>query len=185
MNLPVQHQAANPGQAPLIAQIQVPGRAEAAGGQCLTFSLKGERYGVEILGVREIIEYTAPTTIPMMPAFVHGVINLRGHVVPVIDLAQRFGREPTEIRARTCIIILDLDGQAIGVLVDAVNAVLDLDAAQIEPAPSFGAALRRDFIRGMARVDDGFIILLDVARVLSPEDLASLAQAGAAPAQQT
>ena len=177
MNLPVQHQAANPGQAPLIAQIQVPGRAEAAGGQCLTFSLKGERYGVEILGVREIIEYTAPTTIPMMPAFVHGVINLRGHVVPVIDLAQRFGREPTEIRARTCIIILDLDGQAIGVLVDAVNAVLDLDGTQIEPPPAFGTGLQREFIQGMARVDEGFIILLDIPRVLSTEDLVALAQA--------
>lgn len=154
----------------------------AGGGQYLTFSLQAEAYGVDILRVREIIEYARPTTVPMMPGFVHGVINLRGHVVPVIDLAQRFGRAPTELRPRTCIVILEVAtegaaNQALGVLVDAVNAVLDLDAAHIEPAPSFGTGLQREFIQGMARLDSGFIILLDVARVLSTEDLAMLCQA--------
>lgn len=155
--------------------------ASAAPGQYLTFTLQGESYGLDILGVREIIEYARPTTVPMMPGFVHGVINLRGHVVPVIDLAQRFGRKPTELRARTCIVIVELSGgdgaQALGVLVDAVNAVLDLEAAQIEPPPAFGTGLQREFIQGMARVDDGFIILLDIPRVLSTEDLVALAQA--------
>ncbi|WP_094162243.1 chemotaxis protein CheW, partial [Thiomonas delicata] len=121
-----------------------------ASGQVLTFSLQSEVYGLDILRVREILEYTRPTTIPMMPAFVHGVINLRGNVVPVIDLAQRFGRPATELRQRTCIVIMEVDGddgpQAIGVLVDAVNAVLDMDATQIEPPPSFGTGLRQDFI---------------------------------------
>lgn len=153
----------------------------AAPGQYLTFTLQGESYGVDILGVREIIEYARPTTVPMMPGFVHGVINLRGHVVPVIDLAQRFARSPTELHARTCIVIVELDhgdgAQALGVLVDAVNAVLDLDAAQIEPAPSFGTGLQREFIQGMARVDSGFIILLDIPRVLSTDELVALAQA--------
>jgi purine-binding chemotaxis protein CheW len=158
--------------------------AAPSAGQYLTFSLQDESYGVDILRVREIIEYTRPTTIPMMPGFVHGVINLRGHVVPVIDLAQRFGRAATELRARTCIVILevaDSDGapQALGVLVDAVNAVLDLEPAQIEPAPSFGTGLQREFIQGMARLESGFIILLDVARVLGTDDLAALAQAAA------
>ncbi|SCC91108.1 CheW protein [Thiomonas sp. X19] len=153
--------------------------AHAANGQFLTFSLHGEVYGLDILRVREILEYTRPTTIPMMPAFVHGVINLRGNVVPVIDLAQRFGRAATELRARTCIVIAEVEGedgpQAIGILVDAVNAVLDMDAAQIEPPPSFGTGLRQDFIRGMARSESGFIILLDVARVLSVQEMSNLA----------
>ncbi len=173
MNLPVAAGASAP--------IQSIVGAHAAPGQYLTFSLQGESYGVDILGVREIIEYARPTTIPMMPGFVHGVINLRGHVVPVIDLAQRFGRAPTELHARTCIVIVEVpntDGaQALGVLVDAVNAVLDLDASQIEPPPAFGTGLRREFIQGMARVDNGFIILLDIARVLSTEDLAALVHA--------
>ena len=151
------------------------------GGQVLTFSLQGELYGLDILRVREIMEYTRPTTIPMMPAAVHGVINLRGSVVPVIDLAQRFGRPATELRARTCIVIVDVDAghgsQAVGVLVDAVNAVLDLDSTQIEPPPSFGMGLRRDFIRGMARTDSGFVILLDAGHVLSNDDMAALAHA--------
>ena len=173
MNLPVP--ASSTSTIPLEA---VHAHGPAAPGQYLTFSLQGESYGVDILGVREIIEYARPTTIPMMPGFVHGVINLRGHVVPVIDLSQRFGRPPTELRARTCIVIVEVntaDGaQALGVLVDAVNAVLDLDASQIEPAPAFGTGLRREFIQGMARMDSGFIILLDIARVLATEDLAAL-----------
>lgn len=175
MNLPVAAASTSP------VPLQANGAAgAAAAGQYLTFSLQGESYGVDILGVREIIEYARPTTIPMMPGFVHGVINLRGHVVPVIDLAQRFGRAPTELRARTCIVIVEVataeGAQALGVLVDAVNAVLDLEASQIEPAPAFGTGLRREFIQGMARVDSGFIILLDIPRVLSTEDLAALAQ---------
>jgi purine-binding chemotaxis protein CheW len=152
-----------------------------AAGQYLTFALQNEVYGLDILRVREILEYTRPTTVPMMPAFVHGVINLRGNVVPVIDLAQRFGRAPTALQARTCIVIVEIEGEdgplAIGVLVDAVNAVLDMEAGQIEPAPSFGTGLRQEFIRGMARTDAGFIILLDVGRVLSVEDMAGLASA--------
>ncbi|SBP89478.1 chemotaxis protein CheW [Thiomonas delicata] len=170
-----------PGTANLPASVQAHGLAEsAASGQYLTFSLQSEVYGLDILRVREILEYTRPTTIPMMPAFVHGVINLRGNVVPVIDLAQRFGRPATELRQRTCIVIMEVDGddgpQAIGVLVDAVNAVLDMDATQIEPPPSFGTGLRQDFIRGMARTDSGFIILLDVSHVLSMDEMAALAR---------
>ncbi|MBW4049519.1 MAG: purine-binding chemotaxis protein CheW [Proteobacteria bacterium] len=152
--------------------------AQSRGGQYLTFSLQGEIYGLDILQVREIIEYTKPTKVPMMPDFVHGVINLRGNVVPVIDLTQRFGRQPTEIRKRTCIVILEvaneMEQQALGILVDGVNAVLDLADDQIEPSPSFGTGLPQDFILGMARWEEGFIILLDVSRVLSVEDMAAI-----------
>ena len=159
---------------------QIAGSAQPASGQYLTFTLQNEVYGLDILRVREILEYTRPTTVPMMPAFVHGVINLRGNVVPVIDLAQRFGRAPTALQARTCIVIIEIEGEdgplAIGVLVDAVNAVLDMEAEQIEPPPSFGTGLKQEFIRGMARTEAGFIILLDVGRVLSVEDMAGLAQ---------
>lgn len=161
--------------------LQLAGNGQPSNGQYLTFTLQNEVYGLDILRVREILEYTRPTTVPMMPAFVHGVINLRGNVVPVIDLAQRFGRAPTALQARTCIVIIEIDGEdgplAIGVLVDAVNAVLDMEAGQIEPAPSFGTGLKQEFIRGMARTEAGFIILLDVGRVLSVEDMAGLAQA--------
>ncbi|WP_449370780.1 chemotaxis protein CheW [Thiomonas sp.] len=171
---------AHPSSAPAL---QLSGNVPPAGGQYLTFTLQNEVYGLDILRVREILEYTRPTTVPMMPAFVHGVINLRGNVVPVIDLAQRFGRAPTELKPRTCIVIIEVEGEgdggpmSIGVLVDAVNAVLDMEAEQIEPPPSFGVGLKQEFIRGMARTESGFIILLDVGRVLSVEDMAGLAQA--------
>ena len=166
------------------ARAQLPPSGQSASGQYLTFTLQDEVYGLDILRVREILEYTRPTTVPMMPAFVHGVINLRGNVVPVIDLAQRFGRPATALHARTCIVIIEIEGEegplAIGVLVDAVNAVLDMDASQIEPPPSFGTGLRQDFIRGMARTDAGFIILLDVGRVLSVEEMAAMTQSSIA-----
>lgn len=162
---------------PILATVSGMSIPAAQRGQVLTFRLQGELYGLDILRVREIMEYTRPTAIPMMPAAVHGVINLRGGVVPVIDLAQRFGRPATELRARTCIVIVDVDAghgsQAVGVLVDAVNAVLDLDSTEIEPTPSFGMGLRKDFIRGMAHTDSGFVILLDADHVLSNDDMAA------------
>ena len=178
MTIAIAHPAPVPAAPP-----QLPA-AEAHPGQYLTFSLQGEVYGLDILRVREILEYSRPTGVPMMPAFVHGVINLRGNVVPVIDLAQRFGREPTTLRPRTCIVIVEVDADQgplpIGVIVDSVNAVLDVGSDDIEPPPTFGTGLRQDFIRGMARTDSGFIILLDVARVLSVDDMAAMARAGSA-----
>ncbi|OIQ89536.1 chemotaxis protein CheW [mine drainage metagenome] len=118
---------------------------------------------------------------PAPPAAARGVINRRGSVVPVIDLAPRLGRPATELRARTCIVIVDVEAghgsQAVGVLVDAVNAVLDLDGTQTGSPPSFGAGLRKDFIRGLARTDSGFAILLDAGHVLSNDDTAALVHA--------
>ncbi|WP_445400900.1 chemotaxis protein CheW [Zobellella sp. An-6] len=150
--------------------------------QYLTFVLGGEMFAMDILGIKEIIEYGNLTTVPMMPAFVRGVINLRGAVVPVVDLAVRFGRPSTPVNKRSCIVILEVHGeegvQDIGVLVDAVSAVLSIAAADIEPAPSFGGGIRADFIGGMAKVDGRFVIVLSVERVLSVEEMAQLSQAG-------
>lgn len=149
-------------------------------GQYLTFGLGSEIYGVGILAVKEIIEYGQLTVVPMMPACTRGVINLRGAVVPVIDLSSRFGRTPTAVGRRSCIVIVEIqaeDGsQIMGIIVDAVNEVLEISADQIEPPPSFGTRIRSDFISGMARAGGGFIVLLNIARVLSLDDLAALAQ---------
>lgn len=154
-----------------------------AAGQYLTFTLAQELFGVDIHAVREIIEYGRLTSVPMMPPSILGVINLRGAVVPVIDLGLRFGGKATVIGPRTCIVILEItsrDGlRVIGMVVDAVNEVLELGSGQIEPPPSFGNRIRADFIRGMGKLDDRLVVLLDVGRVLSDDEIALLEQAGA------
>jgi len=150
--------------------------------QYLTFSLGGEMFAVGILNVKEIIEYGHLTEIPMMPAFIRGVINLRGAVVPVVDLAARFGGQPTEVGRRSCVIIIEIaDGeitQDIGVLVDSVSAVLDIPDSEIEPPPAFGARIRTDFIEGMGKISGNFVIILNVQRVLSVEEMTILADLG-------
>ncbi|MBI1174654.1 MAG: chemotaxis protein CheW [Sideroxydans sp.] len=147
--------------------------------QYLTFMLSGEVFAIGILVIKEIIEYGQLTTVPMMPDFIRGVINLRGSVVPVVDLSARFGRGKTELTRRTCIVIIEVGGdggesQTVGVMVDAVNEVLEIPANEIEPAPAFGAKIRTDFIQGMGKVDGKFVILLDVDNVLSVDELAML-----------
>jgi purine-binding chemotaxis protein CheW len=150
--------------------------------QYLTFSLAGEMYAVAILNVKEIIEYGTLTEIPMMPMFIRGVINLRGAVVPVIDLAARFGGRQTEIGRRTCIVIVELAEsdarQDVGIVVDAVSEVLEIPPAEIEPPPAFGANIRTDFIAGMGKVAGRFVIILDSRRVLSVDEMATLADIG-------
>ena len=147
--------------------------------QYLTFALGSEMFAVGTLSVKEIIEYGQMTVVPMMPGFIRGVINLRGAVVPVIDLAARFGRSETVITRRTCIVIVEVpneDGkQDIGVVVDAVSAVLEIAPADIEPVPAFGAKIRSDFIAGMGIVAGRFVILLEVGKVLSIDEIAALA----------
>jgi len=147
--------------------------------QYLTFTLGAEMFAIGILHIKEIIEYGALTAVPMMPGFIRGVINLRGAVVPVIDLASRFGGLSSEITRRTCIVIVELqlgngETRVLGVVVDTVSAVLDIAAADIEPAPGFGTRIRTDFIAGMAKVAAKFVILLDVDRVLSMDEMAAL-----------
>jgi purine-binding chemotaxis protein CheW len=156
--------------------------AVSHGRQYLTFCVSGESFAIPISAIREIIEYRQPTDVPMMPAHVRGVINLRGRVVPVIDLAVRFGRARAEVSKRTCIVILEiaLDGlqQDISVVVDAVSAVVDIADADIEPPPQFGARLRADFISGMGKIAEKFVIILNVECVLSIEELSMLGGIG-------
>lgn len=147
--------------------------------QFLTFALGNEMFAVGTLSVKEIIEYGQLTEVPMMPDFIRGVINLRGAVVPVIDLGARFGRGATQVTRRTCIVIIEVpsgdEKQDIGVIVDAVSEVLEIPASEIEPAPAFGAKIRTDFIQGMGKVNGKFVILLDVGKVLSVEEISTLA----------
>ena len=154
--------------------------------QYLTFMLGGEMFAIGILRIKEIIEYGSLTLVPMMPAFIRGVINLRGAVVPVMDLAARFGRESREVTRRTCIVIIEIaandERQDVGLVVDSVNEVLEVLAADIEPPPAFGANLRTDFIEGMGKINGKFVIILNVDRVLSLDDLLVVARAGAAAA---
>ncbi len=147
--------------------------------QYLAFTLLGETYGIDLLSVREIIGYSKPTPLPGMPEFMLGVINLRDHAVPVIDLARRFGPEATQVHQRSCVIFLESSGQELGVVVDKVNAVEEFSAQRIVPPPGFGTGLRRKFIKGMAEDGDGFTILLDIQRVFSTDELAAM---GATPA---
>ena len=152
--------------------------------QYLTFVLSGEMFSIGILNIKEIIEYGQLTEVPMMPAFIRGVINLRGRVVPVVDLSVRFGRDSTTVGKRTSIVIIEVangdERHDIGVLVDAVSEVLAISAADIEPPPSFGANIRADFISGMGKVNGKFVIILNADRVLSLEEMALLESAVAA-----
>jgi purine-binding chemotaxis protein CheW len=148
--------------------------------QFLTFSLGEEVFAMDIRTVREIIQVGPMTTVPLMPGFVRGVINLRGAVVPVIDLHVRFGRAPARLTKKTCIVIFDAQrgGERVelGLLVDAVSEVIDIDGSDIEAPPDFGTAVRRDFIRGMGRVAQRFVIVLDPDRAFDVDDMAQLCE---------
>lgn len=161
-------------------QLPAAQQATAEQNQYLTFVLGGEMYAIGILCVKEIIEYGHLTVVPMMPESIRGVINLRGAVVPVVDLSCRFGKRSTDLTRRTCIVIVEVDNegdrQDIGVIVDAVSEVLEIRGDQIEPPPAFGARIRTDFIHGMGKVDGKFVIILNVNAVLSLDDLALLGQ---------
>lgn len=156
----------------------------------LTFVVGEDCLGINILTIKEILEYRNVTVVPRMPSFIRGVINLRGSVVPVVDLAGRFGRPLIATGRRSCVIIVDThdeDGmqQDVGVLVDAVNAVVDIAEQAIQATPHFGTGIRADFLHGMGRVDDRFVLLLDTSRVLSMQEMVQLTSpAGAAAARQ-
>lgn len=147
--------------------------------QFLTFALGGEVMAMEIRFSKEILQYGGLTEVPLMPPAVRGVINLRGAVVPVIDLAERLGRRPQPVDRHTCIVILDVeengDGMVMGIVVDQVKEVLEIADTEIDPAPAFGSNLRPEFIQGVGKVRGQFILLLDINRVLSIEEIGSLA----------
>ena len=161
---------------------QTDGSAIQGSRQFLTFLLNGEMFAIDILSIKEIIEYGHVTPVPMMPNFIHGVINLRGAVVPVVYLSVRFGHSATATTRRTCIVIIEAESDAgkqdIGVIVDSVSEVLEIPDAEIEPPPSFGAKIRADFIGGMGKVDGRFVIILNVSRVLSIDEMTLLTVIG-------
>ncbi|HEY4365812.1 MAG TPA: chemotaxis protein CheW [Steroidobacteraceae bacterium] len=158
--------------------VENPQGKQQQSGQYLTFMLGTEVFAIGILAIKEIIEYGTLTAVPMMPGCIRGVINLRGAVVPVMDLSVRFDKPSNAVTKRTCIVIVEIDAegerQVIGVVVDTVNAVLDIAAADIEPPPAFGARIRTDFIHGLGKVDGKFVILLNVERVLHVSEIAGL-----------
>ena len=149
--------------------VAIPAAQESS--QYLTFSIGREIFAIDILYVKEIIEHSQLTVVPLMPDYIRGVINLRGSVVPVIDLSARFGGRATELTRRTCVVIVEMDvageRRDVGIMVDAVSEVLDMLNADIEPAPLFGAHIRADFIHGMGKVDGKFVIILNVKSVLT------------------
>jgi len=150
-------------------------------GKYLTFSLADEEYGIGILRIKEIIGMMPITTIPQTPEFVKGVINLRGKVIPVVDLRRRFGMESIDYTERTCIIVVEISGQTgtvmIGIVVDAVSEVLNIKAEDIEDTPTFGTKLNTEYILGMAKMEGSVKILLDIGRVLTGEEIATLKKA--------
>ena len=153
-------------------------RASTEESQYLPFNVRNEMFAIDILYIKEILEYGQLTTVPMMPNFIRGVINLRGAVVPVVDLAARFGGDISKVSKRTCIVIIEVsvDGtrQDIGVVVDTVSEVLEIPHTEIEAAPSFGAKIRADFIQGMGKINGKFVIILEVDKVLSIDELSML-----------
>ena len=151
---------------------QIAGTRSSKEGKYLTFTLSSEEYGLEILKIKEIIGMMDITSVPKTPEFVKGVINLRGKVIPVIDLRLKFGMSAKEYDARTCIIVVevaDMKGRSlqVGIVVDSVSEVVNLKGEQIEPPPSFGGSLDTEYILGMAKVDKSVVILLDIDRVLA------------------
>jgi purine-binding chemotaxis protein CheW len=141
--------------------------------QYLIFLLEQEAFGLPILKIKEIIEHTEITRVPMMPKFIPGVINLRGNVVPVVDLNSRFYNIPTKINRKTCIIILESELEDskidVGVLVDIVNEVVEIN--EVEAAPTFGSTLKLEFVEGIGKIDDKFVVILNIDTVLDIREL--------------
>lgn len=152
--------------------------AQSNEGKYLTFSLAEEEYGIGILKIKEIIGMMEITSVPKTPEFVKGVINLRGKVIPVIDLRLRFSMEKDEYTERTCIIVVEIEGQVgtilMGVVVDAVSEVMNIKGDDIEATPNFGTKLNTEYILGMAKTDGKVRILLDIDKVLNNAEIMAL-----------
>ncbi len=150
-------------------------------GKYLTFSLSDEEYGIGILKVREIIGMMVITMVPKVPSYVKGVINLRGKVIPVVDLRLKFGLEEMEYTDRTCIIVVEIETNngnvPMGIVVDTVSEVLNVKASDIEDTPAFGASMNTDYILGMAKAGDGVKILLDIDKVVTAQETAFVHEA--------
>lgn len=146
--------------------------------QYFTFKLNGEDFGIEILRVREIQEYREITVVPRTPSHIAGVLNLRGQVIPIIDLNRFFSGEKTEVKRKTCIVVLEIPGEdqdiPVAILVDSVNEVVSIEDENIDPPPSFGSRIQTDFIKGMGRIKNDVIILLNVKSLMNLENLGAL-----------
>ncbi len=149
--------------------------------QYLTFKLGEEIFAVDVAKVREILDFTTITKVPQTPEFMRGVINLRGSVVPVVDMRLKFGMNRTEKTVNTCIVVVEInmdnETTIIGALADSVQEVVEMDPEQIEPAPKIGSQLRTDFLRGMGKRDDQFIMILDIDKVFSAAEIAAVSAA--------
>lgn len=156
---------------------------ESRGGKFLTFFLAGEEYGLEILKVQEIIGMMDITPVPRSPDYIRGVINLRGKVIPIVDLRLRFGMEQAERTSETCIIVVEANRVQTGIVVDQVSEVLNIASGEIEDTPAFGSEVQTDYILGIGKADGRVKLLLDIDRVLAqgiPEDLMATAEGSAA-----
>jgi purine-binding chemotaxis protein CheW len=153
-------------------------REESEIQQFLTFMLKGEIFGLNILPIKEIIEFGKITPVPMVPGYVRGVVNIRGAVVPILDLSARFGWESSDITKRSCIVIAEVEQDQgsldIGLVIDSVSEVIDIPNEAIKAPPSFGAKIDSDFITGMAKLNDELVILLNPNRILSAGQLGQI-----------
>ncbi len=151
--------------------------------QYLTFALADEEYAIGVLHVKEIVEYDTVTRVPSTPRWIRGVMNLRGGVVPVVDLAVKLGLDERPVTRRTCIVIVEIalggDRALMGVVADAVSQVVEIPPADVQPAPAFGTRVRCDYLQGMGRAGRKFVLLLDIDRVLSSDELLTAAAAGA------
>jgi purine-binding chemotaxis protein CheW len=154
-------------------------KATAAPGQYLGLFIGGEEYAIGILRVKEILQFEAITRVPGTPPSIRGVINVRGSVVPVVDLAVRFGLPPTEVTRRACVVIVEVESEGdcavIGVMADSVSQVLELGGEDIQPPPPFGTRVHVDYLLGMARAGNRFSVILDIDRVLGPDELVAAA----------
>ncbi|MDD2318159.1 MAG: chemotaxis protein CheW [Desulfobacterales bacterium] len=161
------------------AQVEVKQKQATREGKYLTFSLAEEEYGISILKVKEIIGMMPITSVPQTPDFVKGVINLRGKVIPVVDLRRKFNMEAMDYTDRTCIVVVETTGDAasvmMGIVVDSVSEVLNIKSSDVEDTPTFGVKLNTQYILGMAKINNAIKILLDIDLVLSKEELESLA----------
>jgi purine-binding chemotaxis protein CheW len=152
-------------------------RTKASGGKFLTFFLSGEEYGIEILSVHEIIGMLPITSVPGTPGYICGIVNLRGKIIPIVDLRRKFGMESKEQTTETCIIVVHVQGVEVGIVVDRVSEVLSIDEGDIEPPPSFGKDVNTDFILGIGKSLSKVKILLNIDRVLSADQIVQLQKA--------
>lgn len=164
-------------------KIPTPERPAADSRQYVTFWLNEEVYAIDALAVQEIIELGAVTKVPHLPDFFKGVINLRGTIIPIVDLKCKFGMASGDYRKHTCVVVTEIEGRVMGLIVDTVSDVLQIAGESLAAAPSFGTQVNTDFIKGMARVEGALVIILDLAEILSESDAAAVAglEDGASP----